>query len=403
MEEAKVLKWAKSPGDPVSEGDVLVELETDKAALEVEATASGVFRECRVQEGETVPVGSVLAILDEHEGATAAPFAGTGREEASAAAPGTRPPAPGSPLAVGGTERSAVLRRPKPAPRRKVLASPLARRIASQAGLLLDGIVGSGPHGRIRRRDVERALNAPQAVASPVADQRQEPGTTGISAMRRRIAEQVAESRRTIPSFALDRWVDLEAADEARASMNRRLEDEGGPRLTFTDFILQALGDVLPRHPRLMTLWAETADGETSLDAPAVGLVVGLAEGLMIPVLKDLAGKGLAAIAGERQGAVRAAQQGRLGSKHSGTASISLSNIGRLGADRFEAIINPGESAILAVGRIRQTPVARGRALSVSRGATLTLSVDHRVIDGLVGAAFLGDLADRIEHQTWRL
>ncbi|MEQ9812277.1 MAG: dihydrolipoamide acetyltransferase family protein [Azospirillaceae bacterium] len=413
MTEATVLRWAKAPGEMVEAGELLVELETDKAALEVEATGSGVLAERRAEEGDVVAVGAVLALLEPEappvKGGTAK-AAAPGRKTESGKQPrkaqrleDTGPSATASSSAVptGAGSPMPGLRRPRPAPQRRVLATPLARRIAAASGVALEDIRGSGPRGRIRRRDVERAAASGQgrALASP------RPVSGGaLSTMRRRIAAQVAESRRVIPSFSLDRWVALDLVEDSRRLLNRRQEAAGGVRLTVTDFIVQAIADILPRHPRLAGVWRDgTEPAIDTVDGGNVGLVVALDDGLMIPVLQGLTGQGLAVVAERRRAAVEAARGGRLGADQSGPAAITFSNIGGHGVDRFEAIINPGETAILAMGRIAERPVARGGALAVARGASFTLSVDHRVVDGVVGAAFLGALADRLEKETWRL
>jgi len=415
MTEATVLRWAKAPGETVEAGELLVELETDKAALEVEATDSGVLTERRAEEGETVTVGAILAVLNGDEAAdgdaklaaeTAAapprpaksePRKAQRLEDATAAGP----VAPQSAGAQSGGSAMPGLRRPRPAPQRRVLATPLARRIAAASGVSLEGIEGSGPRGRIRRHDVEKATASGRPRPTPAM--RTAAGGR-LSTMRQRIAAQVAESRRVIPSFSLDRWVELDLVEDSRRLLNRRQETAGGVRLTITDFILQAIADTLVRHPRLASVWRDgTEPAIETVEGGNVGLVVALDDGLMIPVLAGLAGQGLASVAERRQAAVAAARGGRLGAEQSGPASITFSNIGGYGVDRFEAIINPGETAILAMGRISERPVARGGALAVARGASFTLSVDHRVVDGVVGAAFLGDLAERLEKETWRL
>jgi len=220
--------------------------------------------------------------------------------------------------------------------------------------------------------------------------------------MRQAIAAQVSESRRTIPSFTLDRWVGLELLEDARALFNRRLAPE--ERLTITDLVLQAVADVLARHPRMGLLWQEGPPaGTRPAEAGAIGMVVGLDEGVMIPVLKGLAGAGLAEIARQRREALAAVRAGRLGAAFSGTPALSVSNIGRVGVDRFEAIISPGETSILAIGRVHERAGVVNGGIRARTGAHFTLSVDHRLIDGLVGGAFLGALADRIERQTWHL
>ena len=287
--------------------------------------------------------------------------------------------------------------------RSDITLRPLARRIARDRGISLGQLRGSGPAGRILRRDVEGAAAAPQPPARDAvpASPGARPAAPGQAAsrMRQAIAAQVSHSRTTIPAFAIDRWVDLGLAEDTRAAFNAR----GGPapRLTLTDMLLQALADVLPAHPMLLSRW-QAGDPPQIVTAPdvAIGLAVALDDGLMIPVLDGLGGLGLDDIAQRRAAAVARARSGRAG--EDAAATLTLSNIGAAGADRFEAIINPGEAAILAVGRLREAVVATRGAIRVARGATLTLSVDHRLIDGRTGAAFLAALAQRLEGGGWR-
>jgi pyruvate dehydrogenase E2 component (dihydrolipoamide acetyltransferase) len=411
MEEATLLKWHKAVGDTIREGDVLVELETDKAALEVEATASGILTEQKASEGDTVSVGAVIALLDGDskpaEKITATPVASEAvaqaprLEQVNAAAEG---PQVASRAITG-------LGRPRPAQERKVMATPLARRLAMEADVKLQDLRGTGPRGRVTRKDVESHLSyltkiLPQsAISSKPPGQgeqaRVDAGQGGTLRMRRAIAAQVSESRRTIPSFTLDRWVEFDMLEDARDLLNRRRDET--ERLTVTDLLIQAIADVLPEHAAIRSVWNSNTEQCDFREEITLGMVVATPNGLMIPVLSGIGKLGLEALSNLRRSAIEAVRTGRLGSQFSGRATLSLSNVGRLGVDRFEAIINPGETAILAIGRLAERPVARKGALAVARGANLTLSVDHRVIDGMVGGSFLGDLADRIERQTWRL
>lgn len=221
--------------------------------------------------------------------------------------------------------------------------------------------------------------------------------------MRAQIAASVTLSRQTIPSFVLDRWIDTSAVERARALIGPEIERAGGVKLTFTDFLLQAMADSLGQSPALLDRYVEQGGKPARIRGASVdiGLVVSVAEGIMIPVLHDLAGKSLAAIAAARQAAVQRARSGRLSQADYQPAAISLSNIGRSGADRFEAIISPGQTSILAVGREHEKVVARAGAIAISKGVNVTLACDHRLIDGLTGADFLGVLADRMERGPW--
>lgn len=221
--------------------------------------------------------------------------------------------------------------------------------------------------------------------------------------MRQRIAEAVALSRRTIPSFALDRWVESTTLERARKDLAPTVTREIGVKVTITDLLLQAMVDTLAGHPSMLERWTEDKSGATRASPTTIdiGLVVAVEGGMMIPVLADLGKRSLAEIVRARRDATQRARIGRLIAADSQPVAISLSNLGKSGIDRFEAIINPGQTAILAIGREHERVIARRGAPVVARGFNLTLSVDHRLIDGVVGAAFLSALADRIEFGPW--
>ena len=223
--------------------------------------------------------------------------------------------------------------------------------------------------------------------------------------MRARIAETVTVSRQTIPAFTLDRFVSTEALAKARAELGGDIERNAGVKLTLTDFFLQALADTLSHNPVMLQRFADAGGRPGSVrDATVdIGLVVAVDGGMMIPVRPDLGGRSLAEIAMARRDATQRVRSGRLVRGDGAPVAIALSNLSRGGADRFEAIIGPGQSSVLAIGREHEAVVARGGAAAVVTGVHLTLSVDHRLIDGVVGATFLGQLADRLEFGPWRL
>ena len=222
--------------------------------------------------------------------------------------------------------------------------------------------------------------------------------------MRARIAETVTVSRQTIPAFTLDRFVSTEAVTRAKAELGPAIERDARVKLTLTDFILQALADALGQNPAMLQRFAEAAGrpGAIRHGAVDIGLVVAVEGGMMIPVLPDLGARSLAEIGIARRDAVQRVRSGRLSAGDGAPVPIALSNLSRGGADRFEAIIGPGQSSVLAVGREHEAVVARGGSPVVTTGVHLTLSVDHRLIDGVVGATFLGQLADRIEFGPWQ-
>ncbi|MCB1497649.1 MAG: 2-oxo acid dehydrogenase subunit E2 [Bauldia sp.] len=400
METAVVGRWLKKVGDAVKTGEPLLELETDKATMEVESPVDGKVIELMADAGAELPVGAVLARF-ETAGAAAAATGG------KSAKPETSRPPPKAPAAAAATRQAAAGER--------ILASPMAKRLAGIHGVDLAGLTGSGPHGRIRARDVLAAAEtrseapaearpaAPAAVPAPIATGPLPANAEPLSPMRSRIATAVSLSRQTIPSFVLDRWIDTTAVARAKAMLGPEVEQSASVKLTFTDFLLQALADCLAQSPRMMVRYVE-GEGQPALvrsSSVDIGLVVAVEDGVMIPILRNLADKPLASIATARQAAVQRARSGRLAQSDSEPASMSLSNVGRAGADRFEAIIQPRESSIIAIGREHDKVVPRAGGIAVSTGINVTLSVDHRLIDGVTGAEFLGNLADRIELGPW--
>jgi pyruvate dehydrogenase E2 component (dihydrolipoamide acetyltransferase) len=385
MESAKVLRWLKQVGDKVAMGEPLVELETDKAAMEVESPVDATLIAVLAEEEAELPVGGVLARL-QIEGEAASAIA-TKPAPASIAAAPTRA---ANPLVASATSLAAS------APPLRIMASPLAKRLAQTNGIDLAGLAGAGQ--RLRKRDVLAAVDARGAKGNG-------DGFEPLSAMRSQIAEAVALSRRTIPSFALDRWVETTAVDAERALLGTEIERTGGVTPTFTDFLLLTLAESFSTHPRLLDRWREEDGraGRVRASSIDIGLIVALPEGMMIPVLRDLAGKTLREIARARHAAVQRARQGRLLQADYAPVSFSLSNIGKGGADRFEAIIHPGQSGILAVGRRHERVVSRSGAIALASGVYLTLCVDHRLIDGLHGAQVLEAVAERFERTPWSI
>jgi pyruvate dehydrogenase E2 component (dihydrolipoamide acetyltransferase) len=385
METVKVLRWLKQVGDKVAMGEPLVELETDKAAMEVESPAEGTLEEILGAEGEDLPVGAILARLG-----TAGDSASPGKTK-SATATVAPPPSLNADLVAAATRSSPYT------PSSRILASPFAKRLAKMNRTDLSALAARNPLRRIRGRDVIAAVGtrderAESTMSAPA-------GFEPFSSARRQIAEAVTLSRRTIPSFIIDRWVETTAIDRARMTLDREIEAAVGVKPTFTDFLLHALAESFAVHPRILDRWQE-ANGDAGRIAGSsfdVGLVVAIADGVMIPVLRNLADKSLGEIAQARRAAVQRAHSGRLQQADFAPVSFSVSNLGRSGADRFEAIIHPGQSGILAVGCQHERVIARAGGIAVANGVNLTLSLDHRLIDGLLGAQFIGTLAERME------
>ena len=417
--EGTVAAIQVAAGENVSEGDVLIEMETDKAVADIVAPRAGVVGSVEVEVGDTVEIGATLVLLadsaDEPVADTAlVPAAVAAEPEAAAAhepepsATPERPAAP-EPSAVPAAERVPAAGRTADG---RLRAAPVARRAAAELGVDLEAVDGSGPRGRITLRDVERvaasATNghrdgappvvapspAPAAPAAPPEAGRLEP----MSPMRRAIARRMTLSQQ-IPQFTLTREVEASWLLEQKGRVGH-----GG--VGVNDMLLQAMAEVALRHPGLAASYAETDDGAPALlhrEQIDLGLAVATPRGLAVPVVRAAHARSLAEIAAERGRLVGDARSGRLRQEDMGGAAMTLSNLSSFGVDHFTAMLNPGESAILAVGRVADRVVPRGRGITVVPMLTFSLTVDHRVADGAAGAAALVELAELLEGgMTWR-
>ncbi|MGO8830332.1 MAG: dihydrolipoamide acetyltransferase family protein [Steroidobacteraceae bacterium] len=379
MEAVKVVRWLKNVGDGVTAGEPLLEVETEKSVVEIEAAATGRLAQILVQaEGEAV-VGDRVAWIESAE----ARGAGATAAAARAADPETVvPPSPAAAMAPRDAER--------------IRSTPVARKLAAERGIELGAISGSGPGGRVQLDDVQRVL----AARSP------EPAAQPLSSMRRALARAMTRSYATIPQFTVARSVDWTLLNALRREFAARLA-EAAPRLSVTDFLLLAVARALMEFPALNATFSGDPDSADARIVPAsgahIGLVVALDNGLLVPVIHDVERLGLAEIARRRQDCVERSLQGRLKREETDGATFSISNLGASGPDRFTAIINPPQSAILAVGRQRDCVVAREGAIVVRALSDLTLTVDHRVADGLLASQFLARVVAILEGGDWRL
>jgi len=362
MDEGRLIAWHKAEGDRVVDGEVLFEVETDKAAMEVPATTSGFVRRLLAKPDDMVPVATVVAVItstaDEDLPAEVT-SAATEPAIARSAESAPRQSAQGSPSAD------------------RVIASPAARKRAQELGVDLATVVASKPP-RISIEDVDAAA-APATAAST--------GETRIplSRMRKAIAAAMSRSARDAPQFSIERDVDMSAA-------NARRKEAGA---SYTDAVVSAAARTLAAHPRLRSRF----DGDAIVEQANahIGLAVAVTDGLLVPVIRHADTKDLATLARERERLEEGAHAGRLTAEALSGAVFSVSNLGSLGVDRFTALVNPPEAAILAMGRVRDRVVARDGKMDVRPVVTLTLSVDHRVADGADAARFLDDLAKRLE------
>ncbi|MEC7438609.1 MAG: pyruvate dehydrogenase complex dihydrolipoamide acetyltransferase [Pseudomonadota bacterium] len=385
METGTLAKWTVAVGDAVRSGDVIAEIETDKATMEVEAVDDGILASIMVAEGsEGVAVGTPIGRLAEDgespDDVAAAPASSAPVAPEPAAAPVEAPtqptPAPvPAPAAVSS------------APANRIFASPLARRIAADRGVDLASLSGSGPHGRILRRDVEAAETAPAAVR-PAVDQAVVQGASTLepnSQMRRIIASRLQESKQTAPHFYLTVDCEIDALLAARRQMNDQAPE--GVKISVNDLLIRAAAMALIRVPKANASW----EGEnTRLFTHAdIAMAVAVDGGLVTPVIWAVEKKGLAEIASVSRDLATRARDGKLAPEEFTGGSFTISNLGMYGVREFAAVINPPQGAILAVGAGEQRPVVKDGQLAVATVMTVTLSADHRVVDGAVGAEWL--------------
>lgn len=411
MEEGTLAKWLVKEGDIVKSGQIIAEIETDKATMEFEAADDGIVGKLLITEGTAgVKVNTPIAVLvEEGESADAAPVAAPVAAAHAAAAPvaAVSAPAPAAPVAAAGA---------------RVFASPLARRIAAEKGIDLTKVQGSGPHGRIVKADVEgaKAVPAPVAVAAPTAAApapvaAAAAAPSGASAetvlkmyqdrtftevkldgMRRTIAARLTEAKQTIPHFYLRREVRLDNLMAFREQLNKQL-DARGVKLSVNDFIIKACALALQSVPDANAVWA--GDRILKLKPSDVAVAVAVEGGLFTPVLRDSDQKSLSALSAEMKDLATRAKTKKLAPHEYQGGSFAISNLGMFGIENFDAVINPPHGAILAVGAgIKKPVVLADGSLGVATVMSMTLSVDHRVIDGALGAQLMKAIVDNLEN-----
>ena len=420
MTEGRLAKWLKKEGDAVKAGDVIAEIETDKATMEVEAVDEGKLQKILVPAGtDGVPVNAPIAVLlgeDEDPSATAAPAPAP-----KVAAPAPKPaaaPAPAVAPAPAAKPSPAAAPQVAAAPLEKgerVFASPLARRIAADKGVDLKSIAGSGPHGRIVKADVEAAKpGAAKPAAAPVSPKPAAPAPAGATtaaavaagiahhvvphtSMRRAIARRLTESKQQVPHFYLTLDCEIDALMKLRADLNAKAPEKGDGvyKLSVNDFVIRAAAAALRKVPAANAAWSD--EGVVMFDAVDISVAVAIPGGLITPIIRHADGKGLAAISNEMKGLAARAKEGKLKLEEFQGGTFSISNLGMFGIKDFAAVINPPQGCILAVGAGEQRPVVKNNALAIATVMSVTLSVDHRVVDGAVGAEFLASFKKLIE------
>lgn len=418
MEEGVISTWVKNVGDKVSSGDVLVEIETDKAVMEYEAYEDGFLVKQTVSEGETVPIGAVIGVIADSPDAVPEE-SGDGGAQAESEPPAEEQADKAEEIteAAEGSERESTQpSAPAPggqeAPRPRT--SPLARRLAREYGLDINKIKGSGPKGRIVRADIEAARergaeeaapaaeakeeakpSAERAVSAPAFDDGRDSEELKVSNVRKVIARRLTESKQTVPHFYLRRTIDAEALKAFRGQINEQLASTG-VKTSFNDLIVKACATALKLHPAVNTSWVD--DKLLQHNRINVGVAVAVDAGLVVPVLHDTDKATLSEISTRTRELAGKARDGKLKPQEMSGGTFSVSNLGMFGVDSFSAVINPPEAAILAVGAMRQEPVVVDGEVTVRNRISLELSVDHRAVDGAVGAAFLKDLAEILEE-----
>jgi pyruvate dehydrogenase E2 component (dihydrolipoamide acetyltransferase) len=370
MEAVKVVRWLKNVGDNVVAGEPLLEVETEKSVVEIEAAATGRLTQILLQVDGQALVGDQVAWIESSEVQGAA---------APAAAPRMADSAAAAAVAAAGLDRE------------RIRSTPVARKLAAERGIDIGGIIGTGPGGRVQLEDVQRGVGAPRP---------DKPGAESLTPMRRALARAMTLSNATIPQFTVSRSVDWTVLQALRGGLSANLPS-GSSKLSLTDFLLQAAARALSEFPALNATFSgdpDSADARIVAASGAhIGLVVAADNGLLVPVIHDVERLGLAEIARRRQDCVERGLMGRLKREEVEGATFSISNLGADGPDRFTAIINPPQSAILAVGRRRDCVVAREGAVVVRPLSDLTLTVDHRVADGRLAAEFLARLVAILE------
>ena len=393
MKEGTLVRWIKREGDEVASGDIIAEIETDKAVVEIEAFDSGVLRQTLIGEGTTVPVGEIIAVIaaaDEEVAERPAPKA------APAKAPAASPPpaAPAQPT-------------PAPAARGEVKASPLAKREAQKLGIDIAAVPGTGPNGRVTKKDVtDFAASAEKAPAVPGAAAPAAPSSVvsaptagpkrgevvALSKMRDAIARSMSFSKQNIPHVYLTAAVDMTDAARLRAQLNAALPDE---KISFNDMVLKACAMALLKHPLMNASYTDAGiDVKQRIN---IGMAIALETGLVAPAILDADTLTLRAIAQATKALAARARDGKLSAEEYTGATFNVTNLGMYGVEEFTAIITPPQAAALAVGAVTPTPVVRDGAVQVADFMRITLSLDHRVADGAQGAEFLAEVRRLLE------
>ena len=395
MEAGTIVRWLKSEGEQVQKGEPLYELDTDKVTQEVEADASGVLLRIAVQEGE-VPVGQTIAVIGEEGEEAAVPEQPAPKDE-SAQEEGSRAPARdeererGQEASTDGSEQATEIREPARANGR-VKASPLARRIARERGIDLSSLRGTGPEGRIVAEDVERAATAPAVVA--VADRTGEVERVPLTSLRKTIARRMTEAWQA-PAFQISMSADMARAVELRKRLLERA-GEGGVRPSYNDILIKVCASALMRHRDVNARFA--GDAVELLPSADIGIAVAVPNGLIVPIVRACEVKSIEQIAAESRELVTRTREGKLRQEDLEGGSFTISNLGMYGVEQFVAVLNPPQAAILAVGALEERVVVREGEFEARPLMTMTMTCDHRALDGATASDFLRTVKDSLEE-----
>ena len=376
QETGRLVRWLKQEGDSVTRGEMLMEVETDKSVVEIEAPASGTLTRVTASPDDDIPVGQTIALIVEPGEAVSGP------EKSRASARRRKGPPPARKATKSPVTATAVLATSlKPG---RTLASPAAKRLAKERGLNLESVAGTGPEGAVVARDVLSAAAGPAAEAG---------ASVPLSRMRRLIGERMTSSKQTAPHFYLNMDVDMTGVEARRDALKQQ---GAGPVPSINDFILKAVSQALAESPAMNAAWT---DGEIRRFTEVnLGVAVAVDEGLMVPVIRNADRFGLDELARRSRELATQAQSGRLKPADYQDGTFTVSNLGMFGVDSFVAIINPPQCGILAVGRVAPRVVPHGGDIAVRSMMTMTLSADHRVVDGAIGARFLQRVKQHLEE-----
>ncbi|MGO4806815.1 dihydrolipoamide acetyltransferase family protein [Arthrobacter sp. 2MCAF15] len=427
MEEGTIAVWHKKPGDRVDIGDILVEIETDKASMEYEAYDTGVLHNILVPEGEQATIGMIIAHLDDGSPKESkADASGTDTLQGPVIGEGNEPSTIGTPPAPAGlvdapppsaqTDETTTERtKPNTADSQRLFATPLARRLARERAIDLQHITGSGPGGRIVRADIEDALarQSPVPTSDAVAAPAEALATAGpvgstdarqstvvaFDKTRQVISRRLTESSSTAPHFYVTSIADVEELLALRADLNAHIESTGRAKISVNDLLVRACAIALRKHPEVNASYSPENRGQTLLHGRVnIGMAVASSTGLVVPVIADADQKTASQIATESHRLAGLAKDRKLSATDMSGGTFTISNLGMYGVEQFTAIINPPEGAIIAVGAAQPEPVAIDGALEIRHRMRYTLSADHRIIDGALAAQFLATLTELLRH-----